>query len=464
MRIMPISDSPKAPTGFGTNTKNIACIFTEEGHTIGYGGCQNTAHEQWKEEWPLGSGKEVEWENLPIMFPGQERFGEKSFEQWLSNFRPDLILTHLDIQMFSHVVERKRIKGVNIPLYDKDNKLLNKKERLKLLETAAKEVAKGVPWKLASIIPFDGQPSVKDWWIALEQIDYPVCMSSYGKEVVKADFPQLGQQWHDNVTVIPHGVDTNFFKPKLNVKPDDAFVVGCVARNQHRKNIPRLIKAFKYFVEKNNLTPKEARLLLHMDWEDYMGWKIEPMAEDYGVKEFLIPRTMGGIDKGGGVSEEAMVDIYNMMDIFALPTAGEGFGIPTIEAMSCGLPVLATNYTTTFELVGADNPYEDEIPLFPYGQYAQNGRDTLEDEDFTNRGCLVPYKDLWWDTPQRAAPMRAIVSEVAMGEAMDRYYHNRDMVFEHGKNARAHMKKFYDWSVIGQRWKDFVKRVEKEQK
>ena len=38
LKIMPVSDSPWAPTGFGTNTKNIACILSKEGHHIGYGG------------------------------------------------------------------------------------------------------------------------------------------------------------------------------------------------------------------------------------------------------------------------------------------------------------------------------------------------------------------------------------------------------------------------------------------
>ena len=44
MKIMPVSDSPWAPTGFGTNTRNIASIFADEGHQVGYAGCQNTKY------------------------------------------------------------------------------------------------------------------------------------------------------------------------------------------------------------------------------------------------------------------------------------------------------------------------------------------------------------------------------------------------------------------------------------
>ena len=93
LRVLPISDSPWAPTGFGTNTKNVSAILTEAGHHIGYGGCQNPTHVPHETAWPLGqTEKTVKFENLPIMFPGQERFGEKSFIHWLKNFKPDVVV------------------------------------------------------------------------------------------------------------------------------------------------------------------------------------------------------------------------------------------------------------------------------------------------------------------------------------------------------------------------------------
>ena len=52
LRIMPVSDSPWAPTGFGTNTKNVAAILHNEGHHIGYAGCQNPKHGKWYTPWP----------------------------------------------------------------------------------------------------------------------------------------------------------------------------------------------------------------------------------------------------------------------------------------------------------------------------------------------------------------------------------------------------------------------------
>ena len=59
LRIMPISDSPWAPTGFGTNTKNISAILYGEGHHIGYGGCQNDQHCAWTTPWPLNQTEKL---------------------------------------------------------------------------------------------------------------------------------------------------------------------------------------------------------------------------------------------------------------------------------------------------------------------------------------------------------------------------------------------------------------------
>ena len=119
LRIMPVSDSPWAPTGFGTNTKNISCILRNQGHAIGYGGCQNQRHATWYTPWPLGqTEKETDIELLPIIYPGQEKFGEKSFDSWTGKFKPDLVLAHLDFQMFKHMTDKKTPSHLQLPMYN----------------------------------------------------------------------------------------------------------------------------------------------------------------------------------------------------------------------------------------------------------------------------------------------------------------------------------------------------------
>jgi len=469
LRIMPVSDSPWAPTGFGTNTKNVAAILTKEGHHIGYAGCQNPTHDRYEAAWPLGQTEKKEvWENLPIMFPGQERFGEKSFPHWVKNFKPQVIWTHLDFQMFAHIAQAKAPKMAQLPLYDpKTGMLWSRKERAKMLSDIFKQVQKGVPWKWAATIPFDGQPCIPSWQEPLDQIDYKICMSRYGQLSMEEEFKNCERSWY-----IPHGVDCNTFKPIMapnygkEVCPS-AFIVGCVARNQHRKNIPQLIKGFKEFIDRNDLKPDEVKLILHMDWNDAMGWKFPEFAERYGVEDYLMPPLMGILDAGESLSEEEMIHLYNCMDVFVLPTAGEGFGIPTIEAMACGVPVAVTNYTTAWEIIKEDDPETADIPLYPLGgkpgdSEGMNGRDHLKEEDICEAGILLPYKDMWWDTPKRAAPQRAICSSVAIADALDYYYHNPKKRLAAGKAARKKALKEYDWEPVGKRWIEMAKVWEAE--
>jgi|TARA_R100001163_G_C5058176_1_gene194769 glycosyltransferase involved in cell wall biosynthesis len=471
LRVMTVSDSAWAPTGFGSNTKNIASILNGEGHHIGYGGCQNPHHAKWQCPWPLG--QEETWatfENLPIMFPGQEKYGKESFPHWVKGFKPDVVLAHLDFQMFQHITDHKTPRFMQLPLFKPDGSKISRKERTDLMNNAYKQVMKGTPWKLGVIIPYDGEPSLPQWRAQLDVIDYGVAMSRYGQQGLKKDFDK-------DTTYIPHGVDTNLFKPIMNPNYKDtplkkligdAFVVGCVSRNQHRKNIPRLVKGFAQFVKKNNLTPKQVKLILHMDWNDAMGWRFPEFADQYGVGEYLMPPLMDSLDNGEAINEEQMAHLYNCMDMFVLPTGGEGFGIPTLEAMSCGIPVCATNYTTSYELIKCEDAENEEVPMYPLGgdhtDSGPNGRDHLEEEDICERGILIPYKDMWWDTPNRAAPQRAIASENAIAEAIQHYYDNPVKKLEAGKAGRKHAVKYYSWDVIGKKWIDWINNITEELK
>jgi glycosyltransferase involved in cell wall biosynthesis len=67
----------------------------------------------------------------------------------------------------------------------------------------------------------------------------------------------------------------------------------------------------------------------------------------------------------GDVSEEMLAKYYNAADLFVFPSFYEGFGLPIIEAMACGCPVIASNTTSIPEVVGdagilvdPDNPHQ----------------------------------------------------------------------------------------------------------
>ena len=55
----------------------------------------------------------------------------------------------------------------------------------------------------------------------------------------------------------------------------------------------------------------------------------------------------------GYLSDEAVHALYSLAEVFVFPSLTEGFGVPPLEAMACGTPVVTTNCGAVAEVVGA---------------------------------------------------------------------------------------------------------------
>ena len=62
--------------------------------------------------------------------------------------------------------------------------------------------------------------------------------------------------------------------------------------------------------------------------------------------------------------EAQLATLYRSADCFVLPTRGEGWGMPILEAMACGLPVIATDWSAHREFITADNSYPLRVRSF----------------------------------------------------------------------------------------------------
>jgi GT2 family glycosyltransferase len=60
-----------------------------------------------------------------------------------------------------------------------------------------------------------------------------------------------------------------------------------------------------------------------------------------------------------------MGSLYRSADCFVLPTRGEGWGLPILEAMACGLPVIATNWSAHTDFMTSENAYPVRYRLIP---------------------------------------------------------------------------------------------------
>ena len=72
---------------------------------------------------------------------------------------------------------------------------------------------------------------------------------------------------------------------------------------------------------------------------------LEKLEEDLKISNKVIHTGM--------VEQEELVDLYNLADLFVFPSLYEGFGIPILEALACGTPVICSN-TSSLPEVGGD--------------------------------------------------------------------------------------------------------------
>ena len=193
-----------------------------------------------------------------------------------------------------------------------------------------------------------GMPSGCD--LILRKVNVPIAMAKFGQKQVK-DYYNL------DVSHIPHGTEPErFYKLPEDTREEarikwglsGKFVIGVVARNQPRKMLDRTIKSLAIINKIKNEIPN-VMLFMHMDVEDQAQvFLIHNLVKRFNLENRVV---YSGVSSLKGFKWDEMNEIYNLFDVFLLTTSGEGFGIPIIESMSCEVPVLATDYTTTTELV-----------------------------------------------------------------------------------------------------------------
>lgn len=107
-----------------------------------------------------------------------------------------------------------------------------------------------------------------------------------------------------------------------------------------RKNIAGLLEAFAGL-------PREVRQRHHLVLAGGFGWKMESLQRQiaaHGLEDET--RLLGYL------GDDALAGLYSAATAFVWPTCYEGFGLPPLEAMACGCPVIVSNVTSLPEVVG----------------------------------------------------------------------------------------------------------------
>ena len=148
----------------------------------------------------------------------------------------------------------------------------------------------------------------------------------------------------EKVRVVYHGVESIQY-PVLSIKPRDKddFNILFIGRLERRKNLVNLIKAFDKFKDNNSINDKRYKLILV--GKKGLGFEeIELAINQSSHKKDIIIK--------GYVSEAEKTKLYQNASLFVLISFCEGFGLPILEAMSRGVPVMCSNASSLPEIAG----------------------------------------------------------------------------------------------------------------
>lgn len=177
----------------------------------------------------------------------------------------------------------------------------------------------------------------------------PIAMSRFGAERL-AELDPL---------YVPHAIDTKIFQPLVKSEaravtkiPDNTFVVGMVGANKgnpSRKCFVEALLAFKAFHARH----PDSVLYLHTEARGIAdGVDLKPLIQNLGLEKPVLLTDQQRVYLNP-YPDEVMAAIYSSFDVLLSPSAGEGFGIPVLEAQACGVPAIVTDFSAQPEVCGA---------------------------------------------------------------------------------------------------------------
>lgn len=213
-----------------------------------------------------------------------------------------------------------------------------------------------IPLKYPPHFPIGIKGHLKWFWQQrlLQKADR-ILTDSYASREDIINLAGVGQK---KIKVVYLGVDNEFRKindknllekARKNMNLPDHFLltVGDVNWN---KNIPNLIRIF------NSIHKKNEKLHLVLVGQGF----ISKSSELNGVLELINSfKLQYKIIRLSNISVSDLVSVYNLADLFILPSFAEGFGLPLLEAYACQCPALTTKAESLLELAGRSSVYID---------------------------------------------------------------------------------------------------------
>jgi glycosyltransferase involved in cell wall biosynthesis len=197
--------------------------------------------------------------------------------------------------------------------------------------------------KRVVVTGIDGKPIAPRWLAPLQSASAVATFSQFGIDALAE---------HDiSATQIAPGIDQSHFqvmdsesrhqlRQGLGIE-DDTFVLLTVAQNQHRKAIPQMLEGFFRFVE----THPNSLFILNMLPETLNGWDIPALCDHFGWD-------ISKLRFHNDIQDLTMAERYNLANAHTVLSYREGWSLPLVEAMACGVLSIAMDWCSGTEICG----------------------------------------------------------------------------------------------------------------
>ena len=298
-KIFVLADHPFTPSGVGSQTKYFceALLNTGRYSFVCFGGAiKHQSYEPMRTE---------EWGDDWIIYPVQGYGTQDHVRSLIRNHKPDLLWFMTDPRFWTW-------------LWAMDN-----------------EIRPHMPMVYHHV--WDNFPAPMFNRPYYESNDKIVCISKVTHEIVKTVTPNVDSVY------LPHAVNGEWFKPlgadvRKRIRKDamgiedDKFIFFWNNRNARRKQSGSVIFWFKKFLDR--VGHDKATLLMHTDPHDGHGQNLIHIMEHLGLNngEVYFSTAKMPFDK--------LAEVYNSVDCTINISDAEGFGLATLESLSCGVPII----------------------------------------------------------------------------------------------------------------------------
>ena len=398
IKVLTLSDHPLSPSGVGTQTKYVIEALLKSGkfEVISFGGAMKHQNYDPLKVEPYGD----EWRIIPVDGYGTQEM----IRSVLRTEKPDILYFMTDPRFYGW-------------LWDMEN-----------------EIRPLVPMVYYHV--WDNFPAPhfnRKFYLSNDRI---CAISKVTRDIVAEVAPEV------KLDYVPHAVDSNIFNPMTQEQINevrerhlgndkDRVVFFWNNRNARRKQSGTLLFWFKKFLDK--VGHDKAQLIMHTDPKDPHGQDLEHIIDHLGLdtdRQVLL-----SVQK---VNQGDLATLYNMVDCTINISDAEGFGLATLESLSCGTPIIANMTGGLQEQIRSGSDLFG-IPLFPESKAVIGSQD-------------VPY--IYEDRLSEGQVVSALEKMFVMTSEERKQL---------GMKGREHVMENYNFETFNKQWVDIMTEIHEQE-